>query len=51
MNSNAHTTSRFAALSFAAVMTLVTLLGVGQLADQSHAQVQITQTSGESVKA
>lgn len=51
MNSPAHTPSRFAALSFAAVMTLATLLGVGQLADQSHTQVQMTQAGGQSVKA
>jgi hypothetical protein len=36
-----HTTSRFAALTLAALMTLAMLLGVGQLADHETTSVQM----------
>lgn len=51
MNTNAHTAPRFAALFFAGVMTLATLLGVGQLADQSQTHVQMSQASERPVDA
>jgi hypothetical protein len=41
MNSSFRTAPRFAAFTFAAFMTLATLLGVGQLADHSSADAQI----------
>ena len=51
MNTNAHTAPRFAALFFAGMMTLVTLLSVGQLADQSHTHVLMSQVSELPVEA
>lgn len=51
MNTNAHTAPRFAALFFAGVMTLATLMGVGQLADQSQTNVQMSQVDVRPVEA
>jgi len=43
MNTTLRTAPRFAAAAFAAVMTLATLMGVGQLADHGTAAVQMAQ--------
>jgi hypothetical protein len=43
MNTTLRTAPRFAAAVFAAVMTLATLMGVGQLADHGTAAVQMAQ--------
>ena len=43
MNTTLRTAPRFAAVAFAAVMTIATLMGVGQLADHSNAAVQMAQ--------
>ncbi len=43
MNTTLRTAPRFAAAVFAAVMTLATLMGVGQLADHGTATVQMAQ--------
>lgn len=43
MNTTLRTAPRFASAAFAAVMTLATLMGVGQLADHGTAAVQMAQ--------
>jgi len=43
MNTTLRTAPRFAAVAFAAVMTIATLMSVGQLADHSNAAVQMAQ--------
>lgn len=45
MNTPFRPAPRIAALTFAAFMTLVMLLGVGGLADHSHAEVQMAQAT------
>lgn len=44
MNTAFRTAPRFAAVAFAAAMTLVTLLGVGGLAEHSNQAVLMAQT-------
>lgn len=45
MNTPFRTAPRFAAVAFAAFMTLATLMGVGGLADHSSAEVQMAQAA------
>ena len=47
MHTAIHTAPRFAAFSFAALMTLAMLLGVGQLADHSNAAVQMAHAAAQ----
>lgn len=49
MNSSFRTAPRFTAFAFAAVMTMVTLLGVGQLAEHSTAEQQMALGTGQLV--
>lgn len=42
---------RFAGFAFAALMTLATLMGVGQLADHGTAQGQLAQAAAQQDKA
>jgi len=46
MNTTLRTAPRFAAVASAAVMTIATLMGVGQLADHSNAAVHMAQAKG-----
>jgi hypothetical protein len=47
MNSSFRTAPRFTAFAFAAVMTMATLLGVGQLAEHSSADLLMAQAASQ----